>query len=51
VAVKGVPLGTLFASGQVGWLALDAAVYLTLGVLGFWWAERTARAWGTLNQY
>jgi ABC-2 type transport system permease protein len=51
VAVKGVPIGQLFASGQVGWLGLDAAIYLGLGVLAFWWAERTARDWGTLNQY
>jgi hypothetical protein len=51
LAVKGVPLSQLFADGSVLKLAVNAAVFLILGLLAFAWAERTARDWGTLNQY
>lgn len=51
VAVKGVPFGTALASGGVTVLAIDAVIYLALGLLAFAWAERKARDWGTLNQY
>jgi ABC-2 type transport system permease protein len=51
LAVKGVPLGQIFASGAITSLAINAAVFLILGLFAFGWAERTARDWGTLNQY
>lgn len=51
LAVKGVPLGEILTGGGVATLAIDAAIYLALGVAAFSWAERKARDWGTLNQY
>ena len=51
LAVKGVPLGDLLGRGGVTVLAVDAAIYLAIGILAFLWAERKARDWGTLNQY
>jgi ABC-2 type transport system permease protein len=51
VAIDGVPLQTLVANGAVAGLLVNAAVYLVLGAACFLWAERTARDWGTLNQY
>lgn len=51
LAVAGTPLAELFANGSVAALAINSVIYLALGVAGFAWAERTAREWGTLNQY
>lgn len=51
VAVRGVPLSQVVAGGGVTILAIDAAIYLALGIAAFAWAERKARDWGTLNQY
>lgn len=50
-AIGGKPFGALIASGQVTSLLLNTVVFLGLGIAVFWWAERTARDWGTLNQY
>jgi ABC-2 type transport system permease protein len=51
VGVKGTSVGTLLADGSLTRLAVNSAVYLILGLVAFGWAERTAREWGTLNQY
>ncbi|MBU6429412.1 MAG: hypothetical protein KGR26_10405 [Cyanobacteria bacterium REEB65] len=51
VAIAGKPFGALWASGAVVGLVLNTIGYLGLGALGFALAERTARRWGTLNQY
>lgn len=51
VAVEGVPLAEIASSGALAALALNAGIYLVLGLAVFQWAERTARNWGTLNQY
>lgn len=51
VAVAGEPLSKHLADGSVARLALNAAIYLTLGLLAFAWAEREARVRGTMNQY
>lgn len=51
LAIRGVPLAHLVADGAVGRLALDAGVFLAVGIAAFWMAERKARDWGTLNQY
>jgi ABC-2 type transport system permease protein len=51
VAINDVPLQTLAANGALAGLLVNALVYLGLGWLCFLWAERTARDWGTLNQY
>lgn len=50
-AVHGEPLSTLVANGSLMSLALNTAVFLGLGIVGFAIAERKARDWGTLNQY
>jgi ABC-type polysaccharide/polyol phosphate export permease len=50
-AVAGEPLWAIAADGSVARLAVNSAVYLALGLFTFGWAERTARDWGTLNQY
>lgn len=50
-AVHGEPLSRLAADGSLWGLAVNTAVFLAVGVLGFAIAERTARDWGTLNQY
>lgn len=51
VAVQGVPFADLLANGSVAALALNAVIYLALGIAVFAFAERKARDWGTLNQY
>lgn len=50
-AVHGVPLSKLAADGSLLSLAINTAVFLSLGIVGFAIAERKARDWGTLNQY
>lgn len=50
-AIQGVPFGTLVARGDVLGLLVNTVVFLGAGILVFWYAERTARDWGTLNQY
>ncbi|MEB3198556.1 MAG: ABC transporter permease [Candidatus Sericytochromatia bacterium] len=51
LAVKGVPLVDLWASGRILSLSLHAVLFLGIGALVFHAAERKARDWGTLNQY
>ncbi|MNX81785.1 ABC-2 type transporter [compost metagenome] len=51
LAVTGVPLSKLLADGSITSLALNTAIFLSLGIAAFALAERKARQWGTLNQY
>lgn len=51
VAVEGESLSAHLADGSIAKLALNAAIYLTLGLVAFAWTERTARDRGTMNQY
>ena len=49
--VEGVPFSDLFANGSLISLVVNTVIFLTLGILAFFAAERKARQWGTLNQY
>jgi hypothetical protein len=51
IAIDGVPLSKLVADGSVWSLTINALVFLLAGIAVFIWTERTARDWGTLNQY